>query len=203
MAFVHAILNRRKPLSQMNRRELRRQELMLEKDRNLLLKRIQQLAARKQEMFEQGAREKTPEVRRVLAQEFELRTSEQLMLSRQLNVRSKELITVSRLRMLRENHERAAASGSKIGLISEKDLLRLEHLIESDAVSAEMYQERLDRLLEIGGGVEEGTSGLSEAGRAVMNIWDKMDHGELTDTGEAFDEADRRVRERQRPEPEA
>jgi len=43
----------------------------------------------------------------MLAQEFELKTSEQLMLARQLNIRSKEMLTVSRLRMLRENADRA------------------------------------------------------------------------------------------------
>src|SRR5438552_18649626 len=124
------LVKREKPMSRMTRQELRREELLLDKDRTQLLKRIEKLAGDKQSLFSKGAAEKTPEVRRVLAQEFELKTTEQLMLSRQLNIRSKEMMTVSRLRMLRENHERAKMHGSKLGLVSEKDLLQLGKLIE-------------------------------------------------------------------------
>ena len=149
-------------------------------------------------MFEKGATEKTPDVGRVLAQEFELKTSEQLMLARQLNIRSKEMMTVSRLRMLRENAERAALHGNRLGLISEKDLLRLGRMIEDDAVTAEMYQQRLDEVLALGAGADAGKAGLSEAGQSVLKVWDQMDTGLIKDKAEAFDEADRRVREQQR-----
>jgi hypothetical protein len=180
----------------MSRSELRRQELLLEKDRTRLLNKISKLAKEKQELFERGAGEKTPEIRRMLAQEFELRTSEQLMHSRQLNIRSKELMTVSRLRMLRENADRARES-SKLGLISQADILRLGKLIESDAVKSEVYQERLDEVLSLGASVDEGAAGLSEAGQTVMSVWERLDAGAITDKSEAFDEADRSVRERQ------
>jgi len=196
MAFLEWLTKRKKPLSRMTRAELRRQELLLEKDRTQLLRKVTKLAHEKQELFERGASEKTPEVRRVLAQEFETRTSEQLMLSRQLNIRSKEMMTVSRLRMLRENADRARQTG-RLGLISEADILRLGKLIETDSVKAEVYQERLDEVLSIGAGVDEGAASLSEAGKSVMSVWDKMDAGAITDKSEAFDEADRSVRERQ------
>lgn len=195
MAFLEWLTKRKKPLSRMTRSELRRQELMLEKDRTQLLNKITKLAKDKQTLFERGAGEKTPEVRRTLAQEFELRTTEQLMIARQLNIRSKELLTVSRLRMLRENADRAGQS-SKLGLISEGDILRLGKLIESDAIRSEVYQERLDEILAVGAAVDEGAATLSEAGQTVVKVWEKMDAGAITDATEAFDEADRSVRER-------
>jgi len=195
MAFFEWLTKRKKSVSQMTRAELRRQELLLEKDRAQLLKKVQKLANEKQQLFERGAKEKTPEVRRILAQEFELRTTEQLMLGRQLNIRSKEAMTVSRLRMLRENADRAGAN-SKLGLISAGDMLRLGKMIESDSVRAEMYQERLDDILSIGAGADEGEAGLSEAGQGVMDVWGKMDAGVITDSSEAFKEADRGVRDK-------
>lgn len=195
MAFFEWLTKRKKSVSQMTRAELRRQELLLEKDRAQLLKKVQKLASEKQQLFERGAQEKTPEVRRILAQEFELRTTEQLMLGRQLNIRSKEAMTVSRLRMLRENADRAG-TGNKLGLISAGDMLRLGKLIESDAIRADLYQERLDDILAIGAGVDEGDAGLSEAGQGVMDVWTKMDNGVITDTTEAFEEADRGVRDK-------
>lgn len=198
MSLLGWLTKKQKSLSQMTRSELRREELLLEKDRTQLLNRIQKLAAEKQQVFERGSAEKTPEVRRVLAQEFEMKTSEQLMLSRQLNIRSKEMLTVSRLRMLRENSERAALHGNRLGLISEKDLVRLSRMIENDAITAELYQQRLDEVLAIGAGADEGQAGLSEAGQSVLKVWEQMDTGLIKDKSEAFDEADRRVREQQK-----
>lgn len=188
-----------KSLARMDRQELRREELLLDKERSQLLKRIEKLGGEKQTLFTRGAAEKMPEVRRMLAQEFELKTSEQLMLSRQLNIRSKEMLTVSRMRMIRENAERAKLHGNKLGLVSEKDLVKLGRMIENDAVSTEMYQQRLDEILSMGAEVDEGAAGLSEAGRQVLDIWEKMDTGLIADQKEAYDEADRRVREQQMP----
>jgi len=187
------LLQRPRALSEMTRAELRRQELLLEKERQRLMGRVGDLARKKQEVFERGAKEKTPEVRRALAQEFDLFTTEQLMVARQLNVRSKEAITVGRLRMLRENADRAKATGGKLGLVGARDLLALEKLIETDAVTAEMYQERLDTMLRAG--TEQGDSGLTAAGRHVMEVWEQVDAGVLSDAARAFDEADRRVRQ--------
>ena len=195
MAFLEWLVKRKKPLSQMTRAELRRQELLLEKDRNQLLRKVEKIAADKQKLFDRGSTEKTPELRRALAQEFELRTTEQLMLARQLNIRSKEMLTVSRLRMLRENADRAGQS-SKLGLVSETDLLRISKLIESDSVRAEIYHERLDEILSVGAGVDEGADGLTAAGQSVLNVWEKMDTGVIADAAEGFEEADRTVRER-------
>jgi hypothetical protein len=199
MALLDWLTKRKKPLSAMTRAELRRQELLLGKERDRLLNRVTKLAKSKQEIFERGAGEKTPEVRRVLAQQFESMTTEQLMLARQLNVRSKEIMTVSRLRMIRENAERTIGVGGRLGRISEKDILRLGQLIENDAIKAEAYQERLDEVLSLGAEVDEGAAALSDAGQTVMNIWDKMDSGVIQDRAEAYDEADRRVREQQAP----
>ena len=197
MQLMDWLGQRKKPLSRLTRSELRRKELMLEKDRARLLNRIKKLAAQKQEVFQKGSQEKTPEVRRMLAQEFEMKTSEQLMISRQLNIRSKEFMTVSRLRMLRENADRAKETGGRLGMVSEKDILAIGKLIESDSIKSEVYQERLDELLHIGAEVDEGAAALSEAGQTVMGVWDRMDDGTIADTAEAFDEADRRVREQQ------
>ncbi|MCH7993775.1 MAG: hypothetical protein IIC02_01830 [Planctomycetes bacterium] len=195
MGFLEWLTKRKKPLSQMTRSELRRQELLLEKDRTQMLNKISKLGKDKETLFDRGTKEKTPEIRRALAQEFELRTTEQLMIARQLNIRSKEMMTVSRLRMLRENADRAGTRG-KIGLVSETDMLRLGKLIESDAVRSEVYQERLDEILKMGSEIDEGAAGLSDAGQTVLDVWEKMDKGAITDQSEAFDEADRSVRER-------
>lgn len=194
MALFDWLTKRNKSLSEMTRSELRRQELLLQRDRDQLVKRIGQLAEKKQEVFEKGRSEASPEVRRVLAQEFDLKTTEQLMSSRQLNIRSKEALTVTRMRMLRENADRAKARGSRLGMIGEKDLIQLEKMIENDTITAEMYQDRLDDMLRVG--LEEGEAALTPGTQQVLDVWEQMDTGLIQDAGAAFDEADRRVRER-------
>lgn len=194
MALFDWLTRRSKSLSQMTRQELRRQELLLARDRDQLLKRINDSATKKQEIFDKGRQEKSPEVRRILAQEFDLKTTEQLMIARQLNVRSKEYLTVTRMRMLRENADKAKSMGSKLGMIGEKDLIALEKMIDNDNITAEMYQDRLDSMLQVGG--DDGESMLTPGSKQVLDIWDQMDTGLIADPNQAFDEADRRVRER-------
>lgn len=194
MGLFDWLTKRGKALSQMTRQELRRQELLLDRERQQLHKKIQDAAAKKQEIFQRGREEKSPEVRRMLAQEFDLKTTEQLMMGRQLNIRSKEYLTVSRMRMLRENADRAKARGSRLGLISEKDLVALEKMIANDSITSEMYQERLDDLLQVS--ATDGESILTPGSRQVLDVWEQMDTGLISDEGQAFDEAERRVRER-------
>src|SRR6478752_10486537 len=106
------------------------------------------LSENKQKIFQQGATQKSPELRKALAQDFELKTQEQLMAARELNLRSKELLTVSRLRMVKENTEKGRALG-RLNL-TDKDVAKISGWIEDDSVTHDMYNERLNVLLELG-----------------------------------------------------
>ena len=194
MGLFDWLTKKSKSLSQMTRSELRRQELLLNRERDGLVKRISQLSDKKQEIFEKGRDEQSPEVRRMFAEEFDLKTTEQRMASRQLRIRSKEALTVTRMRMLKENADRAKARGSRLGLIGEKDLVALEKMIANDTITTEIYQDRLDDMINVG--LEEGESVLAPGSQQVLDVWEQMDTGLIKDSNEAFNEADRRVRER-------
>src|SRR5208282_1523358 len=111
MALLDKLFGSQKTLSELSRTELRKEELIIGKQRDRLFKKIEQISTQKQSIFQQGAKQKSPELRKALAQDFELKTQEQLMSARELNLRSKELLTVSRLRMIRENNEGGRALG--------------------------------------------------------------------------------------------
>src|SRR4030095_10309389 len=111
MAVIDKIFDKKKTRSPLTRQELRREEILLTKQRDRLFKKIETLAGSKQKIFQQGASQKSPELRKALAQDFELKTQEQLMTARELNLRSKELLTVSRLRMIQENKQSGRALG--------------------------------------------------------------------------------------------
>jgi hypothetical protein len=196
MALIDKIFGHKKTLSELNRQELRKEEILLTKQRDRLFKRIEQISTDKQKIFQQGATQKSPELRKALAQDFELKTQEQLMSARELTLRSKELMTVSRLRMIKENSERGKATG-RLNL-TDKDVAKISGWIEDDAVGQDVYKDRLDTLLELGNQADKdslASAGLTQAGQELMNIWNDMDKGAVKPE-QAFEAADKAVRKK-------
>ncbi len=196
MNFFTWLTTKRKTLATMSAAELRAEEMLLENECNRMQAKMSKLATDKQKIVERGAKEKTPELRRTLAQQFDLAHTEQMMVARHLNIRSKERITVARLRILRENAQRMGSGAASTAMIRESDLAVIERLIESDKISSEVYQERLDDILKLGHEADEAAAGVSPAGAELLKIWGDMDAGLIKDSTEAFDEAEKRVRER-------
>jgi hypothetical protein len=196
MALIDKIFGSKKTLSQLNRQELRREEILLEKQRDRLFKKIEQITVDKQKIFQQGATQKSPELRKALAMQFEMKTQEQLMAARELNLRAKELMTVGRLRMVKENTDRGRVLGRLN--VTDKDVAKISQWIDDDSVSQDMYRERLDQILEIGAQSDKDAltgATLSEPGAELMNIWNEMDRGSLKQD-EAFEQADQAVKRR-------
>src|SRR4051812_43849053 len=126
-----------------------------------------------------------------------MKTQEQLMAARELNLRSKELLTVSRLRMVKENNERGRALGRLN--VTDKDVAKISGWIEDDSVTQDMYMERLDQILDLGTQSDKDaleSAGLTGAGQELLNIWNQLDRGAMKQD-EAFEQADRAVRKRQ------
>ena len=200
MALIDKIFGRKKTLSELNRQELRREEILLEKTRDRLFKKLEQIGADKQKIFQQGAAQKSTDLRKSLALQFEMKTQEQLMVSRELNLRAKELMTVGRLRMIKENTDKGRVLGRLN--ITDKDVAKISGWIEDDAVSQEIYRERLDQMLELGEQADRDAlagSTLKESGQEIMNIWNDLDRG-VMQQDEAFEEADKAVKRRATPE---
>ena len=199
MALLDKIFGKKeKTLSELTPAELRREEILITRERDKLFKRIESMAKEKQTIFQQGATQKSPELRKALAMQFELKTQEQLQVGRQLNVRSKELLTVSRVRMLKENAPKMSGAMGRLNL-TEKDVARISGWIEDEAVTQDMYLERLDEMIGLGAQADKDAlakSGLSSAGQELMNIWNDLDRGQVEEK-EAFEEADRAVRNKQ------
>lgn len=190
MALIDKIFGSKKGLADLNHQELRKEEILLTKQRDRLFKKIETIGQQKQTIFKQGATQKSPELRKALASDFELKTQEQLMAARELNLRGKELLTVSRLRMIRENTQRGKALGRLN--VTDKDVARISALIEDDSITQDTYRDRLDALLELGNDGDKAAiadAGLSSAGQELMNLWDQMDRGAVKHE-EAFEQAD-------------
>jgi hypothetical protein len=202
MALIDKLFGGKKTLSELSRHELRKEEIIISKQRDRLFKKMETIGVEKQKIFQQGATQKSPELRKSLALNFEMKTQEQLMVARELNLRTKELMTVSRLRMIRENNESGRAMGRLN--VTDKDVAKISGWIEDDTVGQEMYRERLDTILQLGAESDKDaleSTGLTQAGQELMSIWDQMDRGSMKQE-EAYEEADRVVRKRSAPERE-
>jgi hypothetical protein len=193
MSLFAKLFGKTKTLSQLSAAELRREEILIGKQRDKLMKKIELTADAKKKIFEQGAKTASPELRKALAQEFELKSKEQMMAARELNIRSKELLTVSRVRLVKENQGRSSLGGRLN--ISEADFAKIGGWIEDDAVNNEVYLEKLDELLELGAQSDSdvlNATKLGEAGTDLMSLWDKMDAGEMK-SDEALKQADEAI----------
>jgi len=196
MALLDKILGRNKSLSDLSPIELRKEEILIGKARDRLLQKIQTAAEQKQKIFNLGITQKAPELRQALAQDFELKTQEQLMSARELSVRSKELMTVSRLRMMKENAAKGAGKG-RLNL-TDRDVARISGMISDDSLGQDTYRDRLDAILELGNEADKdavASTGLTQAGQELMAMWDQLDRG-VVKKEEAFDQADAAVRRR-------
>jgi len=196
MALIDKIFGTKKTLSELSRQELRREEILLTKHRERLFKRIGDISTQKQKIFQQGAQQKSPELRKALAQDFELKTQEQLMAARELNLRSKELLTVSRLRMVKETNDKGRALG-RLNL-TDKDVAKISGWIEDDSITQDAYNERLNMLLELGAESDKDALAnveLAGQGSELMALWEQVDRGDVKED-QAFEQADEAVRRR-------
>jgi hypothetical protein len=196
MALIHKIFGRKKSLSDLDWQALRKEEILIGKQRDKLFAKSESILTEKRKIFEQGAAQKSPELRKSLAMNFEMKTQEQLMVARELNLRTKELMTVSRLRMIQENKRHGDALGRLN--VTDRDVGRISQWIEDDAVSTEMYQQRLDQVLELGHQADQdalAAGGLTSAGQELMHIWDDLDRGAIKQQ-DAFTQADTAARRR-------
>jgi len=196
MALIDKLFGKTKTLSQLTPQELRKEEILLTKQRDKLFKQIEQISTDKQRIFEQGAKQKSPELRKALAQDFELKTQQQLMNARELNLRSKELLTVSRLRMVKENTAKGRALG-RLNL-TDKDVAKISGWIEDDSITQDAYNERLNMILELGAESDKDALAnveLAGAGNELMALWEQVDRGDVKED-QAFEQADEAVRRR-------
>lgn len=200
MALFDKIFGSKKTLSDLDRTALRKEEILIGKQRDKLFKRMESISDEKQKIFQMGAKQKVNELRKSLAMDFERRTQEQLMVARELNLRTKELMTVSRLRMVKENNEGGRALGRL--KLTNRDVTRISQWIEDDSVTGEIYRERIDEILELGHQSDKDAlagAGLTAAGEELMNIWNNLDRGGVKEA-QAFEDADAAVMRRAQKE---
>ena len=177
--------------------EVKREEMKLNIRENQTIGKLEKLEQEREEIFAKGAKIKSPSRRRQLARIYEMKSGGTKMLERELNLLSKELTTLSALKLALERKESAKEGiGHILNRVDESELMTL---LEDDKITQEMYSERLNEALSmVTEGNEAVINDLGREGNDVMKVWQKMDDGEIESFEDGLREADRIVRKKER-----
>ena len=137
----------KKGLTDFGLEEIRVEEKRLEIRENQHLKQIEKYDKLREEVFHQGAKNKSPARRRIYARRFGDYSQRIGMIERELSRVVKELMTLTRVRGILERQRQVPASQNVLQRLKEEDLIKLTTLLEDDKISEEVYSQKLDMLL--------------------------------------------------------
>jgi hypothetical protein len=184
MGFMDWFKHGSKGLMDLSEAEIRREERFLQKDKDKLAHRLERIGAERERLFQRGAQTRDEHLRKSIALEYELKSQEMALAGREMLLKSKEVLALSRIRMLR--HAGAAGAGGLLARLSETDQVRLQRLIADAEVKEEMFSEKLDEILsstEREGGLEMA---LGTEGKRVLDLWQRMDEGDIPSVEDAM-----------------
>jgi hypothetical protein len=183
--------------------EVKRAEIKLQMRENQTISKLERIEKEREELFTKGAKIKSPTRRRQIARQYEQKSHGVKMMEHDLTLISKELTTIKALKLAFERREMARQGiGHILNRVDEAELMTL---LEDDKISQEMYAEKLNEVMNTvnDANMADSLHDLGKEGSEVMNIWQKMDDGEIEDVEEAIKLADKAVREKTGKEKEA
>ena len=178
----------KKGLTDFGLEEIRVEEKRLEIRENQHLRQIEKYDKLREEVFHQGAKNKSPARRRIYARRFGDYSQRIGMIERELSRVVKELMTLTRVRGILERQRQIPAAQNVLQRLKEEDLMKLTTLLEDDKISEEVYSQKLDLLLGVVNDPAYESADIGNEGLEVLKTWEQMDEGEL-EFGEGLKEA--------------
>ena len=177
--------------------QVKREEIKLGIRENQTLSKLEKLEKEREDIFARGMKIKAPSRRRQLARLYEMKASGVKMMERELSVISKELTTIAALKLALERQQMSKDGVSR--LLNRVDEAQLMTALEDDKISQEMYLEKLNGVLStVTDGATQITEDLGKEGSEVMNVWQRMDEGEIESFQDGLKLADKAVREKEK-----
>jgi hypothetical protein len=185
----------KKGLTDFGLEEIRVEEKRLEIRENQHLRQIDKFDKMREDVFHQGAKNKSPARRRIYARRFGDYSQRIAMIERELSRVVKELMTLTRVRGILERQRQVPAAQNVLQRLKEEDLMKLTTLLEDDKISEEVYSQKLDLLLGVVNDPAYESADIGNEGLEVLKTWEQMDEGEL-EFGEGLKEATGAEREK-------
>jgi hypothetical protein len=168
----------KKGLAGLSLEEIRHEEKRLEIRENQHLHQIEKFDKLREDVFNQGAKTKSPARRRIYARRFGEFSQRIGMIERELTHVVKELMTMNRVRSILER-QRLIPVQNILQRLNEEDMIKLTALLEDDKVSEEMYLQKLDSLLGVVNDPAYESQDIGNEGLEVLKTWEQMDEGDL------------------------
>ena len=177
--------------------QVKREEIKLGIRESQTLAKLEKLEKEREDIFAKGMKIKSPPRRRQLARLYEVKSTGVKTLERELSILSKEITTISALKLALERRVTGKDGVSRI--LERVDEARLMTYLEDDKISQEMYLEKLNSVLStVTDGATQITEDLGKEGSEVMDVWQKMDEGEIENFSDGLKLADKAVRQKEK-----
>jgi hypothetical protein len=181
--------------------QVKREEIKLGIRETQTLSKLEKLEKEREDIFSKGMKIKSPPRRRQLARLYEMKSTGVKTLERELSILSKEITTISALKLALERRVTGKDGVSRI--LERVDEARLMTYLEDDKISQEMYLEKLNGVLStVTDGATQITEDLGKEGSEVMDVWQKMDEGEIENFADGLKLADKAVRQKEKRDSE-
>jgi len=179
MSILDKIFRRRKRLTDLSLEELRVEEKRLEIRENQHINQVDKYEKQREEIFNQGAKTKSPARRRIYARRFNEVAQRVGIVERDLSRVVKELMTLNRIRVILERQRQTPGQRNILENLTDQDLGKITSLLEDDRISEEVYLSKLDLMLGVVSDPAYETQDIGQEGMDVLKTWEAMDEGEL------------------------
>lgn len=182
-------------IADLSTEEVRSEEMRLGIREKQVIQKIEGLDVRRKELFAEGAKEKSTWKRRQIARRFQGAGFELRMANADFARVSKELLTLQAIRHAVERRERDAEGKlSMMNLLKNTELARL---LEDDKITYEVYLSKLNDTLSVAEGAEVNLEReVGKEGSELLDIWSRMDEGEIPDLEQGLAAAEEKVTKR-------
>jgi hypothetical protein len=174
---------------------IRQEEIRASVREDKLLKKIEKLDKEKEEIFHKGARTSSRALRMQLARQFQNKSGQIKMYEVELMILNKEITTLVALRIALERARAKKRNISK--LLSRLNLAEIDKMLTDERISTELYLEKLENVLStVTEEARDIVSDLDKEGKEIMQIWEKLDEGEIPSPEEGLKQADQVIKRR-------
>lgn len=182
-------------LADLSIEEVRSEEMRLGIREKQSIQRIEGLDAKRKEIFGEGSKTKSQWKRRQIARRFQAAGFELRMANADFARVSKELLTLQAIRHAVERRD--SDSEGKLSMMSLLKDTELVKLLEDDKITYEVYLQKLNDTLSVAEGVEVSLDKeVGKEGSELIDIWSRMDEGEIPDMEQGLKQAEERVTKR-------
>lgn len=189
------LFKRPKRLADLKLEEVKREEARLSLRETQAIARMEAMEREKEEIFRKGSKLKSGIRRKQLARQFEQKKNEIGLAERELNRLGKEAVTIAAIRTAIQRKE-----DMKKGFLSVLNLAEegeLQRLLEDDKISYDLYMERLESIADATNDPSKDIiSEVGKEGAELIDIWQKMDDGEIDSFDTGLKLAEKKAREK-------